>query len=743
MSPGNEASQDFPPTHSDESADGDATRYRATPSADAVAKRYSDVPADPADPEDAGNPSNTRYSDASADPDATDYTPNLGASDLPAVSLPRRFGNYELLEELGRGAMGVVYKARQLGLNRVVALKMILSGVQAGQAELARFRAEAEAVARLQHSNIVQIYEIGEADGRLFFSMEFCPGGSLDRSLNGTPLPSAEAARLTETLARAVHVAHRQSIVHRDLKPSNVLLAADGSARITDFGLAKRLDDVGHTQTGAVMGTPSYMAPEQAAGKTKEIGPAADVYALGAVLYECLTGRAPFRGPTTLETLRQVTETEPVPPRLLQRRTPSDLQTVCLKCLEKKPGLRYATALDLAEDLRRFQAGEPVRARPISRVGRAWRSMRRNPGKAMIWGLVLLALLLGGAYGVAAWQLRAARERTKVERLERLIHETREIGLHLLGEIRSQRSDTWSATQPTPNHSWDLPVLEASTMGLLGSSQGQGPLLAASAVFPERSYSCKARDLFLAVQSGAPRKDATNGLIQTFRKLFKAHPRYLRVSFLIRGQKESREVLRLESGANGDVTPITKEMDYKYPSEDEDHLGLPLTPQRNQLLLSRIGTLPRDAEGAVVPVLHTAAFVRKDEILTGGPLGLVVLSMDLSNHSPPSAGDLYFLTDDCGTLWDGPEIIIRAAGGRDWSQAMNVVADKRGDPKPFDKWDLDAWGDGYSYPTVRMNQGPFAGQTYAMHMVKIQYGLRDDERYLGVARLVSCDRMNQ
>ncbi len=359
---------------------------------------------------------------------------------------------------------------------------------------------------------------------------------------------------------------------------------------------------------------------------------------------------------------------------------------------------------------------------------------------ALMASALVLTVLVVTAYCVYS----RAKEVLARNGLENLTHKTREIGYHLLGEIRSQRSDTWSATQPTPNHSWDLPVLEASTMGLLGSSQGQGPLLAASAVFPERSYSCKTRDLFLAVQSGAPRKDATNGLIQTFRKLFKDHPHYLRVSFLIRGRKESREVLRLERGANGDVTPITKEMDYKYSSEDEDHLGLPLNPERNQLLLSRIGTLPRDAEGAVVPVLHTAAFVRKDGSLTGAPLGLVVLSMDLSNHSPPSAGDLEFLTDDCGTLWDGPEKIIQAAGGRDWSQVMNVVADKGGEPKPIiDKWDLDAWGDGYSYPTVRMNLGPFAGQTYAMHMVKIQYGLRDDERYLGVAHLTSYDKLNQ
>jgi serine/threonine-protein kinase len=230
----------------------------------------------------------------------------------PTVPAP---AGYAILGVLGRGGMGVVYQARQVSLKRLVALKMILAGPHAGPAELARFRTEAEAVARLQHPNIVQIHEVGQQAGAPFFSLEFVDGGSLAQKLRGQPLPGRQAAELVETLARAVHHAHQRGVVHRDLKPANVLLMADGTPKVTDFGLAKRLEgDAGQTQSGAVMGTPSYMAPEQAAGKGKEVGPPADVYALGAILYECLTGRPPFRGETLMATLQQVLTEEPVPP---------------------------------------------------------------------------------------------------------------------------------------------------------------------------------------------------------------------------------------------------------------------------------------------------------------------------------------------------------------------------------------------------------------------------------------------
>ena len=314
---------------------------------------------------------------------------------------------YELLGTLGRGGMGVVYKARHLQLQRVVALKMILGGGHARPAELQRFRTEAEAVARLQHANIVQIHEVGEHEGSPFISLEFCSGGSLDAKFKGTPMPAKDAAAMVQTLASAMHSAHQQNIIHRDLKPANVLLTADGAPKITDFGLAKKLDDAAQTQSGAVMGTPSYMAPEQAAGQSKEHGPPADIYALGAILYELLTGRPPFKGPTPLDTIMQVVAEPPVSPRQLQSKTPRDLETICLKCLQKEPRRRYASAAALADDLGRFQRGEPILAHPVGSLERGWRWCRRNPGVAGMAAAVVLVLVAGSvvSWVLAAWAL--------------------------------------------------------------------------------------------------------------------------------------------------------------------------------------------------------------------------------------------------------------------------------------------------------------------------------------------------
>jgi eukaryotic-like serine/threonine-protein kinase len=315
----------------------------------------------------------------------------LAGADATAIQ------GYEILGVLGRGAMGVVYKARQVGLNRLTALKMILSGVHAGKEEIARFRGEGEAVARLQHPNIVQIYEVGEHTGLPYFSLEFVDGGSLQAKLDGSPMHAQSAARLMVQLGSAMHYAHQRHIIHRDLKPANILMTSDGVAKISDFGLAKKLEgEAGHTTTGAIMGTPSYMAPEQAAGKTSELGPSADIYSLGAILYELLTGRPPFRGETVLDTLQLVQHTEPVPPSRLQPRVPRDLETICLKCLRKEPYKRFETAQDLADDLERFLANQPIKARRVPPWERAWKWARRRPAVAAL--LATLVLVLTGSF---------------------------------------------------------------------------------------------------------------------------------------------------------------------------------------------------------------------------------------------------------------------------------------------------------------------------------------------------------
>jgi serine/threonine protein kinase len=309
---------------------------------------------------------------------------------------------------LGRGGMGVVFKARHKALDRQVAIKMILTGAAAGPQELKRFRGEAEAVARLQHPGIVQIYEVGEHRGCPYLVLELVDGGSLAQRLGGVPLPPGRAAELICTLAQAVDHAHLQGIVHRDLKPANILLQRPPGSplhidrlplsavpKIADFGLAKRLDaDLGQTRTGAVMGSPSYMAPEQADGLSRDIGRGVDIYALGAILYETLTGRAPFVGETLLDTLDQVRHKEPVPPRQLQPNVPRDLEAICLKCLHKRISDRYASAADLAADLRRFLDGEPIHARSISLLDQMARTLSHagfDP-KFQSWSRTVLTL---------------------------------------------------------------------------------------------------------------------------------------------------------------------------------------------------------------------------------------------------------------------------------------------------------------------------------------------------------------
>ncbi len=320
----------------------------------------------------------------------------------PPLEGKQLFGEYELLEEIARGGMGVVYKARQIDLNRIVALKMILAGKLAGPEEVQRFHTEAKAAAQLHHPNIVAIYEVGEIGGQHFFSMEYVPGKTLAALTHDGALPGKVASAYLEDAAHGLHYAHQCGILHRDLKPANIMLDDKGRPKITDFGLAKVMPATNPglklrasnevTKTGIVMGTPSYMAPEQAQGQTRDLTAACDVYGLGAVLYELITGRPPFKAESHLETILQVLNQDPVPPRLLNRNVDADLETICLKCLEKDPTHRYPDAESLAQDLRRYQDDEPITARSFNLLDRLTRALTHSAHDKELrsWGLMLM-----------------------------------------------------------------------------------------------------------------------------------------------------------------------------------------------------------------------------------------------------------------------------------------------------------------------------------------------------------------
>ena len=361
------------------------------------------------------------------------------ADALNVGTLIRYVGDYELSEQIGRGGMGVVYKARQVSLNRIVALKMILAGQLASDVDVKRFHAEAEAAANLDHPGIVPIYEIGEHEGQHYFSMGYVEGQSLAAKVAQGPLPPREAAELLQQVAEAVQFAHEKGVIHRDLKPANVLLDANGHPRVTDFGLAKRVTgDSGLTATGQVLGTPGYMPPEQAAGKLDHIIPASDVYSFGAILYTLLTGRPPFQAASPLDTLRQVLEEEPIAPRLLNRQVPRDLETISLKCLHKDRGHRYASARELADDLGRFLAGESIRGRRSLAVVKLARwTWRRHRGAAA--GLLSILLLITT---LASWSFY------RQWRLGRVT--LGGVGTVLSAEFLNAQEDTVLAQAPVP-----------------------------------------------------------------------------------------------------------------------------------------------------------------------------------------------------------------------------------------------------------------------------------------------------
>src|SRR6476660_7686772 len=348
------------------------------------------------------------FPDAVAGVDDPGQPPSPMPATARAAKILGELGDYELLEEVGRGGQGVVFRARQKSLNRTVALKVIGLGQWATKAHLKRFRLEAEAAARLEHPGIVPIHEVGERDGSCYFSMKFVEGGQLDAIPRREPMPIRQAVELIAKVARTVHYAHEHGILHRDIKPGNILLDAKGEPHLTDFGLARLVEsDSSVTHTLEVLGTPSYMAPEQAAGNNAAVSSATDVYGLGAVLYQLLTGQPPFAGGTTYETIRLLLDTEPRQPRLLNPKIDRDLSTICLKCLEKDPKRRYPSALALAEDLERWLKHEPIQARHAGVFTRGRKWVRRNPTSAL---LVACVVALAVPLGVMVWKREFMRQ---------------------------------------------------------------------------------------------------------------------------------------------------------------------------------------------------------------------------------------------------------------------------------------------------------------------------------------------
>jgi len=465
-----------------------------------------------------------------------------GTGYVPPVEIPAPPG-YQVLAPLGEGGMGVVYKARQVGLDRLVALKMILAGTRARAVDLDRFRNEAQAIAALRHPNIVQVFEIGEFREQPFFSIEFCAGGTLAKAVNGEPQSPVAAAGIAEVLARAMHYAHSRGIVHRDLKPGNVLLSAEpappshapstiqadaasvavaqaalrppyAALKITDFGLAKRVDDdSGRTQDGSVMGTPAYMAPEQAFGATKDISSATDIHALGAILYELLTGRPPFKGSTVHDTLELVRHRDPVPVRTLQPQVPGDLETICLKCLQKDPKKRYASALALADDLRRFLDQRPIQARPVGQITQAWRWIKREPRTAaLVAAMVILCVAIPSMLVAYSVRLGSAEELVEQHRLGMLAAQRARNAANEAGETSRYHAAVSEAarlrTERQPGWTWQSKAQVETAAGTITPVRELGALrselAAAVAAIDLRPIGVVAREQYPGAVAFAP-----------------------------------------------------------------------------------------------------------------------------------------------------------------------------------------------------------------------------------------------
>jgi serine/threonine protein kinase len=493
--------------------------------------------------EEQGRDVQERTAGGSADPNASStgrlnsstFRPETNAADdLPATGVTRHLGDYELLDVIGTGGMGVVYRAHQRRLNRTVALKTLNSGAMASVREIKRFRLEAEAAARLDHPGIVPVYEINEQDGVVFFSMGYIQGESLQQRLHRNTLSPQDAATLIRDLAEAVAYAHAAGVVHRDLKPGNVLLDRQGSPRISDFGLAQIADGEPLTITGAVMGTPSYMAPEQAMGDGGRVGERTDVYALGAILYSCLCGHAPFRAESAAATMHQVIYAAPVPLCQLRVDIPRDLETICAKCLEKEPDARYASATQLRDELQRYLEGRPILAHPISNLTRLDRWRKRNPVIAALLAVVAVTLLAGTTislyFAVLAQRRAATAERgyqaasqqsrlalktiqtviyTVHERL-RTIPETREVRGQLLQDILADLENVASSYLDLSSVDRESAVVFAQ-LGQLFSEIGDES--GTSTIELSDRYYRKSVDLYQQLLAGSPDDEGLRSML--------------------------------------------------------------------------------------------------------------------------------------------------------------------------------------------------------------------------------------